>query len=348
MKSMRYVLWLSATIVAAALWSFPGSHYSHASCTYSDTWIGAPSGNQTITPSTPSSASYQYTATLHVSAGPDPSCGEEREMQVLLNGVQVYYNSGWLDSWNVLQYHATHFFQPGTTHTFVAQWNGGGGWTGDVTLNLTVLEYSPAPPSNLRLASSGSRSGQAPPLVWDASPTSGVTYQLQKRDPPSDNWSVIATGSSTSYTDGSETLDWSRFGEEIQYRVRAYKDNKYSIFSNTLSVYVEGDGNGGHKRDAAGGTSLNANVPTAFALYDNFPNPFNPSTQIRFDVAERTMVILEVFDSLGRKVKRLLQQQVGPGSHTVAFDASHLPSGIYLYRIQAGSFVQAKSMVLAK
>ncbi len=89
-------------------------------------------------------------------------------------------------------------------------------------------------------------------------------------------------------------------------------------------------------------------IPTGFVLYDNYPNPFNPSTTIQFAVPAASHVSLKVFDLLGREVATLLDEYSIAGVRSVRFDASqfHLASGVYFYRIQAGSFERTKKMVL--
>jgi len=89
-------------------------------------------------------------------------------------------------------------------------------------------------------------------------------------------------------------------------------------------------------------------VPEAFTLHAAYPNPFNPTTEIRFDLPEATQVRLTVYDALGREVERLLDGPMQAATHTVTFDAADLPSGVYLYRLEAGAFVQTRRMVLMK
>lgn len=86
----------------------------------------------------------------------------------------------------------------------------------------------------------------------------------------------------------------------------------------------------------------------AFKLNQNYPNPFNPSTEITFSLPKSSLVRLEVFNVLGQKVETLVNEQKIVGNHTINFDASRLSSGIYIYRIQAGDFVQTKKMLLVK
>lgn len=88
--------------------------------------------------------------------------------------------------------------------------------------------------------------------------------------------------------------------------------------------------------------------PTGFALSQNFPNPFNPTTSIKFNVGERANVTLKVYDMLGREVATLVNEVKESGSYDVNFDAAKLSSGTYVYKLTAGNFVETKKMVLLK
>jgi hypothetical protein len=92
----------------------------------------------------------------------------------------------------------------------------------------------------------------------------------------------------------------------------------------------------------------NEEVPTVFALEQNYPNPFNPKTEIRFGVASSGFVTLKVYDLLGREVATLVEDLRPAGAYSVTFDASSLASGVYLYRMQAGSFTDLKKLVVLK
>ena len=89
-------------------------------------------------------------------------------------------------------------------------------------------------------------------------------------------------------------------------------------------------------------------TPDGYLLQSNYPNPFNPSTTISFSIPEAQHVSLIVYDALGREVARLIDAGLGSGSHTVTFDGQNLSSGVYIYRIRAGDFVQEKKMQLVK
>jgi hypothetical protein len=89
-------------------------------------------------------------------------------------------------------------------------------------------------------------------------------------------------------------------------------------------------------------------LPLEYGLDQNYPNPFNPETFIGFRVAQAGPVKLQVFDLLGREVAVLVNEQKDPGGYQVRFDGSGLPSGVYLYRLTAGSYVEAKKLVLVR
>jgi hypothetical protein len=89
-------------------------------------------------------------------------------------------------------------------------------------------------------------------------------------------------------------------------------------------------------------------TPSAYALEQNFPNPFNPGTTINFSIPTEGFVTLDVYNSIGQKVASLVNETKTAGSYTVGFDATNLTSGIYFYRISSGSFSETKKMILLK
>lgn len=88
--------------------------------------------------------------------------------------------------------------------------------------------------------------------------------------------------------------------------------------------------------------------PTEYELYQNFPNPFNPTTSVSFYLPEGGYVTLKVYNVLGVEVGSLFEGRMSSGTHSVAWDAQDVPSGIYVYRLTAGSFTAVKKMVLMK
>jgi hypothetical protein len=89
-------------------------------------------------------------------------------------------------------------------------------------------------------------------------------------------------------------------------------------------------------------------VPQAFALEQNFPNPFNPTTSFEFKVSGYRFVTFRVFDALGREIATLVNEYKTPGTYRVRWDAGNLPSGVYFYRMQAEEFTETKRMVVLK
>ena len=89
-------------------------------------------------------------------------------------------------------------------------------------------------------------------------------------------------------------------------------------------------------------------IPTSYSLAYNFPNPFNPTTTIQFSLPHAGDVTLKIYNVLGEEVKTLVNEYKEIGNHSVQFNANSLASGLYLYRLQAGSFVETKKMILLK
>jgi hypothetical protein len=92
----------------------------------------------------------------------------------------------------------------------------------------------------------------------------------------------------------------------------------------------------------------NADRPTEFVLYQNFPNPFNPTTTIQFDVPFASHVSLRVFDMLGREVAVLVDGVQQAGRHEAVWHATGVSSGVYMYRMQALWYLQTRKLILLK
>lgn len=94
--------------------------------------------------------------------------------------------------------------------------------------------------------------------------------------------------------------------------------------------------------------SIGSGIPTNFRLDQNYPNPFNPSTKIRFGIPQASKVSVVVYNVMGEEIEKLVEGEFGPGYYQVDFNAHNLSSGMYLYKITAGEFVQVKKMLLTK
>jgi hypothetical protein len=101
--------------------------------------------------------------------------------------------------------------------------------------------------------------------------------------------------------------------------------------------------------------NISSEIPSGFSLYQNYPNPFNPMTKIKFDIPQsvilsgaKNLVVLKVYDILGKEIQTLVNEQLQPGSYEVLFDGSNLSSGIYFYTLIAGDYKETKKLVLLK
>ena len=92
----------------------------------------------------------------------------------------------------------------------------------------------------------------------------------------------------------------------------------------------------------------NNQIPNHFSLHQNYPNPFNPSTVISYQIASAGKVSLKVYDMLGREVATLVNETKSAGNYTATFNATKLPSGVYFYRLQAGTYSNTKKLLLLK
>jgi hypothetical protein len=99
---------------------------------------------------------------------------------------------------------------------------------------------------------------------------------------------------------------------------------------------------------AKAGEEQIAEQPTAFLLEQNFPNPFNPSTTVRYQIPDVSRVSLKVYDMLGREAATLVDDVRGPGVYEAVFDAKNLSSGMYFYKFESGTFVQTKKMLILR
>ena len=111
-------------------------------------------------------------------------------------------------------------------------------------------------------------------------------------------------------------------------------------------------GAGGLMKTVTGGltsiTTLSTEVPEKFTLKQNFPNPFNPATNINYELPVGSFVSLNVYDANGKEIETLVNQKQNAGSYSVSFNASNYPSGVYFYKLKAGEFSETRKMVLVK
>jgi hypothetical protein len=89
-------------------------------------------------------------------------------------------------------------------------------------------------------------------------------------------------------------------------------------------------------------------LPEEFVLYENYPNPFNPSTKIKYSVPQSSNVVIKVFDVLGNEIETLTNEEKSAGTYEITWNAIGLPSGVYFYQLRAGDYVNTKKMLLLK
>lgn len=187
-----------------------------------------------------------------------------------------------------------------------------------------------------------------PYLTWAANIEPDFSYYLvQKYVTVDQGWQTIAQTTNTYYEDLTESYcppgHYCEAGHNVSYRITAVDSQALSsVPSDVFVTHVLG----GHPEKIA--VNPGNELPLEYSLLQNYPNPFNPNTTISFVLKEAGHVSLKVYNTLGQKIVELTNEIMESGYHTVEFNAADLPSGIYLYKIQSGNFVQSKKMLLLK
>ena len=192
----------------------------------------------------------------------------------------------------------------------------------------SVQNMKPSKPQNPLLSSNNGQYGNIR-FSWTANQEPDLaSYEVSRKvDLYGNVWQVMVAATTNTYWVDPEFLYAPGGGDFVPtYRVRA-KDNqaKYSSYSDEVSVRAE----------LLKIALLDEDKPKEFSLRPGFPNPFNPSTQIRFDLAEASNVTLVIYDILGRQVAELVKGEVEAGYHSIIWNASSFASGIYLARFIA-------------
>jgi len=172
------------------------------------------------------------------------------------------------------------------------------------------------------------------------------------------SWNWAKAGSAAYYTSGNVLVVkipramLNQYGKNLDFEFK-WSDN-CKVDGNIMNFYTLGDAapdgrfNYVYTADNVTEVSGKTSLPWSFSLSQNFPNPFNPATEIKYSIAKAGMVNMKVYNMLGQEVASLVNQEQKPGNYEVNFDASKLASGVYLYKIQSGSFALTKKMLLLK
>ena len=123
---------------------------------------------------------------------------------------------------------------------------------------------------------------------------------------------------------------------------------RIKVVQDNLSGFDYDDKSGDFTVNIPTGVPHDQNHVENFKLYPAYPNPFNPTTKIKYSVDKNSSVKISVFNLIGEKVATLVDEEKSPGVYEVNFDASNLPTGTYLYQLQANDFISTKKMILLK
>ena len=209
----------------------------------------------------------------------------------------------------------------------------------------------PLAPQNLTVSVYSVPDYQYPKLNWNLNNEPDVrinddSYLIERR-------TRIAQGSWSSWTQigygggGSSTYIDYGIGtagdgfNDAEYRIRAKDINNHTSEYSSI-VQIEYGHQGMEKKNIGTTTSID------FTLDQNYPNPFNPSTKILYSIKEEGLVTLKIYDILGKEIATLVNENKPAGNYEAEFNASQLPSGLYIYKIQSGQFSDVKKMLLTK
>lgn len=222
-----------------------------------------------------------------------------------------------------------------TYHWRVAAKNAAGQGSYSTIFSFTTAMLPPAAPNLLSPANGAIGIPLMANMQWQA--VSGATsYNIQLATDVNFNnivYNANPTGISQTVPAGTLQLNTLYF-----WRVRASNAGGFGPYSTTRNF----------RSTTTSVNSIGTVIPTEFKLYNNYPNPFNPSTTIRFDIPKNTDVKIRVFDLTGRMISELIDISLQPGVYETNFNASNLASGIYYFRIEAGEFNDTKKMMLIK
>ena len=212
-------------------------------------------------------------------------------------------------------------------------------WVNGEISNLRYRQYDAVPVTPLAFA--GTNYENHPKLTWTKVEPDieyfEIYWQIVSDPKNPGSWNLLTTTSNTSFVDYGVTMGGSETGE-VNYKIRSkdYSDN-FSPYTGIITFGYSG------LNKIAIGKEVNE-----YKLFNNYPNPFNPSTKISYSIKEEGLVSLKVYDVLGKEVATLVNENKSGGNYEAEFNASQLPSGMYIYKLKVGSFSDVKKMLLTK
>jgi hypothetical protein len=311
-----------------------------------------PASSSGVLPPPPTSPVSLIPTDGETNVSPTPTLSWEEVISAASYTVEVYSGATYVTgatvegtSWTVpggeLSSSTTYSWQVQACNLECSEWS-----------TATFTTAAPAPAPTLTGSYVTVNNVKHPYLSWTVPQGMGGSYQIYRYlCPPSGgdcfgSASLIATTSITHYTDldfvyvkiNPVSLAW--------YYVRA--DGGTSAPSNHVGIGTNAAQVQMHQNQEEESVELKEQKPDAFELFQNYPNGFNPTTQIRYALPFDIDVSLKVYDMLGRVVATLVEENQSAGFKTVEFNADKLSSGIYIYRLIAGDFTAVKKMIIVK
>lgn len=236
-------------------------------------------------------------------------------------------SAGGLFSW-------TPSYDQGRTNPYVITFKvtDQGGLSDSMSVSITVTNVNRAPSFTAEPANNTVVPVHNVPVYY--------TFQYQASDPDGDTLTFsLVSGPGTISATGF--YSWAPVPEQAgqPYVVTVQVSDGAATVTSTRTLKVA---------DTVTGIDDRTDVPTKYELNQNYPNPFNPTTTIEFALPQASHVRLTIYNVLGQEVTTLIDRSMGAGYHSVNFNASNLNTGMYLYKIEAGSFVSVKKMLLIK
>jgi len=208
----------------------------------------------------------------------------------------------------------------------------------------TLFNTAPNAPTNLTsLLENGNLTVSWSPASDNETPTSGLSYNL--RIGTTQNGDEIMSSHSDNSNGYRRLSGMGNVQKNTSWTIYDV-DPKGTYYWSVQAIDAAYDGSGWASSMITSVIGEDMEIPSEFALNQNYPNPFNPVTHIRYELPTASHVKIELFNIRGEKVRTMLNDHKSAGYHLINFDGRELTSGIYVYTIQAGNFVQSKKMIL--
>jgi len=223
--------------------------------------------------------------------------------------------------------------------------------TGENTLTFYFTNPYAGAPAKIQNCRFSYSNPDHPTLMWDLNSETDISSYRIYRNYNNEGWSYAGTVNHPTNTFIDYLVDYTKpiWEKSVKYYVVAIDNsNLSSVPSNqveTLGLMIPRkiiSSIGSANDNSLAESNLN------FNLENNFPNPFNPETNISFSLDKRSFVTLKVYDSLGREIKELVNDYKEKGNYSIRFDGSNLSSGLYLYKLTSGKNTAIKKMILIK